>query len=105
MKMGALIQYSEFKQNKNNSQLFYVLRLAVRQSAIVETSMTSVERVLEYGELKPEAALTSPEDDKLLLNGKVVFQFRDVSLSYSEDEPNVLKRLSFNIIQGEKVSH
>ena len=32
----------------------------IRQSTEVENQMTSVERIIEYGQLKPEAALESP---------------------------------------------
>ncbi len=69
--------------------------------------MTSVERVLEYGKLKSEAALRRPretENQKLPKNrsSKVVLEFRDVSMRYADEDQLVLKNLNFKIFRGEK---
>jgi len=42
-------------------QLTALFQWAVRQSAEVETMMTSVERIIEYGELPAEGALVNPD--------------------------------------------
>ncbi|CAL4094228.1 unnamed protein product, partial [Meganyctiphanes norvegica] len=77
----------------------------VRQSAEVENQMTSVERVLEYSKLEPEAALESNKDNKPKPSwpdqGGIVF--KDVTLQYDENDPPVLKNLNFIIGAGEKV--
>ncbi|XP_064120685.1 ATP-binding cassette sub-family C member 4-like [Macrobrachium nipponense] len=77
----------------------------VRQSAEVENQMTSVERVLEYSKLEPEAPLETDESkkprDTWPENGKIVFD--DVSLQYVEDNPPVLKNLNFCIKGKEKI--
>ncbi|XP_066976379.1 ATP-binding cassette sub-family C member 4-like isoform X2 [Macrobrachium rosenbergii] len=77
----------------------------VRQSAEVENQMTSVERVLEYSKLEPEAPLETDESkkprDTWPENGKIVFD--DVSLQYMEDNPPVLKNLNFCIKGKEKI--
>lgn len=77
----------------------------VRQSTEVESQMTSVERVLEYSKLKPEASLTSlpekspppnwPQKGEITLN--------NVELFYADNEPPVLKSLSCTIKPQEKV--
>ncbi len=76
----------------------------MRQSAIVETSMTSVERVMEYGKLESEAPMDCEGDDELLWDEEVAIEFKDVSLKYAEGEPEIVKRVGFKIRQGEKVS-
>ena len=68
--------------------------------------MISAERVMEYGRLKPEAALdTLPPHQKpppgWPRSGAV--KMEDVSFRYSEDNPLVLKSLSLTIQPGEKV--
>ncbi|XP_068230341.1 ATP-binding cassette sub-family C member 4-like isoform X1 [Palaemon carinicauda] len=77
----------------------------VRQSAEVENQMTSVERVLEYSQLEPEAPLETDESkkpkDTWPENGKILFD--DVSLQYVEDNPPVLKNLNFCIKGKEKI--
>ncbi|KAA0203072.1 hypothetical protein HAZT_HAZT007988 [Hyalella azteca] len=78
----------------------------VRQSAEVENQMTSVERVLEFSKLEPEAPLTTEEDKKLdpqwPRSGSI--EFIDVSLKYDEAKPPVLKKLNFAVSSGEKVT-
>ncbi|XP_017069896.2 probable multidrug resistance-associated protein lethal(2)03659 [Drosophila eugracilis] len=79
----------------------------MRQSAELENSMTSVERVLEYKDLESEGEFTSPADKQPPKSwpeeGQLVT--KDLSLRYVPD-PNadyVLKGLSFTIKPREKV--
>ncbi|KAJ8030662.1 Multidrug resistance-associated protein 4 [Holothuria leucospilota] len=65
--------------------------------------MTSTERVIEYGELEPEAPLETdhkPEPDWPKY-GNITFE--GVSLKYSEDSPIVLKGLHCSIRAKEKI--
>ena len=74
----------------------------MRQSVLVENMMTSVERIIEYGTLKPEAYLEdacSQCHDKL--EGQL--RFEHVWLRYAEDEKYVLKDITFTIHEKEKV--
>jgi len=79
----------------------------VRQSAELETTMISVERVHEYEDIEPEGALEAPADKKPPQSwpeeGKIVFD--ELSLRYMPDpkEQNVLKSLSFVIKPREKI--
>ncbi|GIY89244.1 hypothetical protein CEXT_676372 [Caerostris extrusa] len=86
-------------------QLSGSFQWGVRQSAEVESQMTSVERVIEYSNLAPEAALDSDKDKKppneWPSKGYIVYQ--NVSLKYAEDEPPVLKNLNFEIYPEEKI--
>lgn len=104
----------------------------VRQLIEIESQMTSVQRVREFSQLKPEEEALgeqSPEqqardtsgdhdddhDDERLAksyqqaSGAISapregeVKFTDLSLSYFPDEPPVLKRLSFTIKPREKV--
>ncbi|XP_063239626.1 probable multidrug resistance-associated protein lethal(2)03659 [Bacillus rossius redtenbacheri] len=77
----------------------------MRQSGELENQMTSVERVLEYSGLQEETEVIS-SSEKLPPKdwpsaGKIVF--KNVYLSYSPDEPAVLKNLSFTINPSEKI--
>ncbi|XP_069950148.1 ATP-binding cassette sub-family C member 4-like isoform X3 [Cherax quadricarinatus] len=77
----------------------------VRQSAEVENQMTSVERVMEYSHLEPEAPLET-DKDKLPHAGwpeHGIITFEDVSLQYNENDPPVLKNLNFCIKASEKI--
>ncbi len=79
---------------------------AIRESALVDTSMVAVERVLEYGQLGSEATpRRDSEPTDLKGNDKAILEFRDVSLRYDENEPLVLKNLTFKIHRGDKVIH
>ncbi|XP_047735562.1 ATP-binding cassette sub-family C member 4 [Hyalella azteca] len=81
------------------------LQWGVRQSAEVENQMTSVERVMALSELQPEASLIMDEDQNIQpgwpSTGEI--EFRNVSLRYEEQQPLVLKNVSFHITQGEKI--
>ncbi|GFT92903.1 hypothetical protein TNCV_740601 [Trichonephila clavipes] len=86
-------------------QLSGSFQWGVRQSAEVESQMTSVERVIEYSNLAPEAALDSEKDKKppkaWPKKGYIIYQ--NVNLRYAPDEPPVLKNLNFEIYPEEKV--
>ncbi|XP_077392260.1 ATP-binding cassette sub-family C member 4-like isoform X4 [Festucalex cinctus] len=75
----------------------------VRQSAEIENMMTSVERVVEYAELKSEAPwetdITPPHDWPK--RGSIMFE--SVNFSYSASEPLVLKDLTVVFKSREKV--
>ena len=66
--------------------------------------MTSVERVMEYTKLEPEASLESHEvkpDPKWPTDGAISFDM--MSLAYSSDSPLVLKNITCDIRPREKV--
>ncbi|KAH8269315.1 hypothetical protein KR018_003153 [Drosophila ironensis] len=79
----------------------------MRQSAELENSMTSVERVLEYRDLASEGEFASPADKKPPKNwpqhGQI--EANGLSLKYSPDikSDNVLKSLKFVIKPREKI--
>lgn len=65
--------------------------------------MVSVERILEYTNLKPEddsKAKILPADD-WPQHGSI--EFKNVSLKYSDNSESVLKNLSFIVAPKEKV--
>ncbi|XP_043656548.1 probable multidrug resistance-associated protein lethal(2)03659 [Drosophila teissieri] len=84
-----------------------MVQWGMRQSAELENTMTAVERVVEYEDIKPEGALEAPADKKPPKSwpeqGKIVFD--ELSLRYTPDpkSENVLKSLSFVIKPKEKV--
>lgn len=68
--------------------------------------MTSVERVMEYAKLKPEAPLETPETKPPKGwpgNGSV--SLRKMSLRYSDESPLVLTNVSCEIESKEKVTN
>ena len=75
----------------------------MKQSILVENCMTSVERIVEYGTLKPEAYIEDScgQSDN---NLRGPLKFEHVWLSYAEDEDYVLKDISFTIYEKEKVN-
>ena len=66
-----------------------------------EYIMTSVERIVDYGTLSPEADFHGQKDSVNSLAGSI--RFRNVWLRYAEKEPYVLKDISFSIQEKEKV--
>ena len=79
-----------------------ILPYSMEQLVDVENCMTSVERIVEYGALKPEAYLDNT-DGQLVheLGGKL--ELEHVWLRYAEEEKYVLKDISFTIYTKEKV--
>ena len=77
------------------------------QSAEAENLMTSVERVMEYGQIKSEADLTtkSIDDSKNedLEFAKGVVEFDNVSLKYDEESKLILKNITFKTDANDKI--
>ncbi|KAH8395710.1 hypothetical protein KR222_010260, partial [Zaprionus bogoriensis] len=84
-----------------------MVQWGMRQSAELENSMTSVERVLEYRNLEAEGEFSSPAGQKPPASwpeeGEIIAD--DLSLRYVPDSqaPHVLKSLNFTIAPREKV--
>lgn len=75
----------------------------VRQSAEVENQMTSVERVIEYSQLSPEASLTSNYEFPKAWPQRGQVKFDHVYLTYGNSVVPVLKDICLEIKGGEKV--
>ncbi len=80
-----------------------MLQWGMRQSAVMETFMTSVERISEYTELPSEAPLKGSVKMQENWPHDGVIEFRQVGLSYVKGGPNVLKGLTFKTKPREKV--
>ncbi|XP_034484923.1 probable multidrug resistance-associated protein lethal(2)03659 [Drosophila innubila] len=84
-----------------------MVQFGMTQSAELDTTMTAVERVLEYDEIEPEGEYESSPDKKPPVTwpeeGKIVAD--DLSLRYFPDPQSkyVLKSLNFEIKPMEKV--
>ena len=66
-----------------------------------EYIMTSVERIVDYGSLTPEADLHGLKEPVKDLSGSI--SFSNVWLRYAQEEAYVLRDLSFHIHEKEKV--
>lgn len=77
----------------------------MRQTAELENQMTSVERVIEYTDLKSEPPLESLEKyrppEKWPERG--IIQFDGLSMKYSENSNNVLNEVTLRIESREKI--
>ena len=94
-----------------------MLQYGMRQSAELENFMTSVERVMEYGEIKPEeesdkvatsksndqqkCSAERPANNKWPTNG--IIEFKNVYLQYEVNARYVLENVSFVTGNEEKV--
>lgn len=77
----------------------------VRQTAELENNMTSVERIMEYINLKPEEEKLCEKHEPIEewpTDGCI--EFIDVSLKYTENGNQILNSLNFKINSGEKVA-
>jgi ABC-type multidrug transport system fused ATPase/permease subunit len=78
---------------------------AVRSHAEMEMSMNCVERIQEYIQIEQEAPAViegSRPDPEWPHEGTV--QVKELSIRYAPDLPDVLKKVSFNILPNEKVA-
>lgn len=85
--------------------LIIMCQWGMRQTAELENQMTSVERVIEYTDLKSEPPLESLEKyrppEKWPERGIIMFD--GLSMKYSENSNNVLKEVSLRIESKEKI--
>jgi ATP-binding cassette, subfamily C (CFTR/MRP), member 4 len=77
----------------------------VRQSAEVTNQMVSVERILEYANLEPEAPLALESDDKLdsTWPNTVTIDVNNLSIRYRPSLPLALDRVSFSVRNGTRI--
>lgn len=80
-----------------------MMQWGLRQSAVMENTMTSVERIAEYGRLQSEAELESKGGGDFLKDSSGEVEFSDVSLRYAADEKYVLRGINFKTESKEKV--
>lgn len=83
-----------------------MVQWGMRQSAELENTMTSVERVVEYNSVDPEPALESAPDKKPPKEWpeKGEIKFHKLSLSYfPNSDEKVLKELEFEVRPSEKI--
>lgn len=81
------------------------LQWGVRQTAELESQLTSIERILVYSSLEEEPMIdskpeTKPPDD-WPMKGSV--EFKNVSLKYSRQGAYILRNISFTIMPEEKI--
>ncbi|KAG0224305.1 hypothetical protein BGW42_005193 [Actinomortierella wolfii] len=90
-------------------QLSSELQWAVRQSVEVAILMVSVERMMEYAAVPPEASprhMFGPDGQSVVPNGWPVnakVSFHDMSLTYPRGTAPVLKGISLDFRPGEKI--
>ena len=81
------------------------MQFGVRQSADLESQMTSVERILEYSKLPQEADLNSTDDKKpnenWPQNGRI--EMKNMSISYDINSKPVLNNLCCLFKGGDKI--
>lgn len=77
----------------------------MRQTAELENQMTSVERVIEYTDLKSEPSLESLEKYRPPEQWpeRGIIQFNGLSMKYSENSNHVLKEVTLRIESKEKI--
>lgn len=82
------------------------IQWGMRQTAELENNMTSVERVMEYINLKPEDDSPKYEEKEPNFTDwakKGEIEFKNLSMKYSEDSARTLKSLNLKIRSGEKI--
>ncbi|KAF9432868.1 hypothetical protein BGZ76_010220 [Entomortierella beljakovae] len=91
------------------TQLSGELQWAVRQSVEAAILMVSVERMMEYAQVKPEESgrhRFNPDGSSVIPNGwpsEAKITFTDMSLTYPRGEVPVLKHISLDFMAGERI--
>lgn len=80
------------------------LQWGIRQTAELESQLTSIERILEYSQLEEEPMIdkseTKPASD---WPTKGLVEFKNVKLRYSHQGTYVLQDISFTVLPEEKI--
>jgi ATP-binding cassette subfamily C (CFTR/MRP) protein 4 len=87
-------------------QLAGMFQWCIRQSAEAVNQMVSIERVLAFGDLEPEAPLELETDASVVDNGwpsRGAIDFEEVSVRYRSSLPLALDKVSFSIPAGARV--
>ncbi|KAF8937561.1 hypothetical protein BGZ47_008970 [Haplosporangium gracile] len=85
------------------------LQWAIRMSVEAAILMVSVERMMEYAQIKPEVSLrhmNNPDGTSVIPNGwpsTAQVSFSDMSLTYPRGDGPVLKNISLDFKAGEKI--
>ncbi|KAI5959094.1 uncharacterized protein KGF55_005585 [Candida pseudojiufengensis] len=87
----------------NAMSISNALSMIMRGWADIETKSISVERVIEYCNLKPEAPEKTDVTPPQNWPQQGVIEFNNYSTKYRENLDNVLKNITFNIKSGEKI--
>lgn len=82
-----------------------MLQWGIRQTAELESQMTSIERIHEYSHLEEEPMIDSKPETKLPDNWptKGHVEFKNVNLKYSHQGAYVLRDISFTVLPKEKI--
>ena len=91
-----------------------MLQYGMRQTAELENLMTSVERVMEYGEIITEEESKTDQDNRISNHYQLrtetekwpsngVIEFRHVYLQYGKESRYVLEDINFKTVAGEKI--
>ncbi|XP_008553008.1 ATP-binding cassette sub-family C member 4 isoform X2 [Microplitis demolitor] len=80
-----------------------MLQYGVKQTTEVQSQMTSVERIIQYTDLPKEGPIESlnPPPETWPLSGRI--DWKNVSMSYKNDDPPVLKNIELSVKSGWKV--
>ncbi|KAJ8929232.1 hypothetical protein NQ314_018111 [Rhamnusium bicolor] len=78
-----------------------LLQWTIRQMSELENNMTSVERVLEYADVKTEDKEIGQVKENWPDRGKI--EYKNVSLTYSTTKELVLKKISFVVESRQKI--
>lgn len=81
------------------------LQWGIRQTAELESHLTSIERILEYSHLEEEPMIDSKPETSLPENWptKGLVEFKNVNLKYNYQGNYILKDINFTVLPKEKI--
>lgn len=82
-----------------------MLQWGIRQTAELESHLTSIERILEYSHLEEEPMIDSKPETSLPENWptKGLVEFKNVNLKYNHQGNYILKDINFTVLPKEKI--